>query len=192
MQQVGLHLTLGRDGPSCVLVLLDLELELGDADGDLLERPDGPQVERLHVIAHALQLDVLAVLDVPDDATPRLKALQRVGRLEHRLHLAADAVAQEAPDGAVDVVEAVQVHVGAMSGTGEHVLGDFLAFPLFCPREHLHQRWAFADEVPFQLALPGRSALRAVELEAGLTGQLVVEQLRVGVVELAEGPELER
>ena len=52
-------------------------------------------MEGLHLVTHALQLYVLAVLNVPDDAAPRLETLQRLRGFEDNLNLAGDAVGKE-------------------------------------------------------------------------------------------------
>ena len=68
---------------------------------------------------------------------------------------------------------------------------DLLAVPLFGPFQYLHHGGALGDDVSFQSAFPAHTAFVAVELESGLTGQAIIEQPRVGIVQLAQRPNLE-
>ena len=104
VEEIRLFLLIARHGTAQLRVLLQPELELSNADGDGLEILDGLEMLRFHLTSHLLQLDGLAVVDVPDNRPPSVDALQVVGATEDSLSLCAQAVAQEAPDLVVEAV----------------------------------------------------------------------------------------
>ena len=115
------------------------------------------------------------MVDVPHEPPPSIDPVEGLCALEHRLGLAGYAVAQEAPDGAVDGLPLQQRH-RLPHGLFEEGLRDDGHVGLLGPGENRLQSWRLADEVALYFTLPPVAALLAVELEAVLRRHLVLEQ----------------
>ena len=104
---------------------------------------DGLHVLRLHLAPHLLQLDGLAMVNVPDDPAPGINALEVISTAEYGVGLGTDAVIQETSNLVVEAVHEYRSHSAAKLGSNLHkeMVGDRLAIELFGPREQRASSW---------------------------------------------------
>ena len=75
VQRGVLALAVGWDGSPDILISLQLEVVFRDADRYGLEILDGLKVETFHLIPQALEADLLAMVDVPEETSPHVDSL---------------------------------------------------------------------------------------------------------------------
>ena len=74
--------------PPALDILLNLQLELSYADEHRFQILDGPGMQHLHICPHAFQLDILAMVNVGNETSPSIYALESVSTFEYPLRLA--------------------------------------------------------------------------------------------------------
>ena len=147
---------------------------LGDALLHLLEVLHGPEVALLHLTAEVVEPQLPAVVDVPDQSSPRVDAVEPRRALEHRVGRARNHATQEAPQRRVEVQDLVDRHRPAQ-GVLELLGGDDVIVLALGPNEDVEEDRSARDEVPLDLILPLHAVLHAVELELFLERHLLIE-----------------
>ena len=144
-------------------------------------------MNHFHLAPQGFEAHSPAVVDVPDQPSPGVEAIQLRRAFEHRLRRAADGAGEEAPHGGVDRLH-LRGEEGAPRRLFELGLRDLVELLLLGPLEDVHQHGDPADEIPFNFAFPVKAALQAVERVVARHRDLLVEECALLEVQSAKGP----
>ena len=128
-------------------------------------------MQGLRLGPHALQLDLLAVIDETDQAAPALETLQSVAILKDRLRVTHNTTGEDRPQ-AVEMLELGEIQAGALSGLRADFRCKLFAFlQLLCPRQEFEQDGDFTYELSLDPPLPLSATFCSVELPISTVGR---------------------